>query len=1840
MSSHAFFDSLSEDWPSQPPSPEDPKPPTDNGTAASSVKQNGTKIPRPCSSQGSLRKLVATPGRNSSIVLNERTPSDINIPVHSLKRTPSKLSRDSMRDSWRGHRASKSFNESPTGSIIHNTVHHRSTSSSPGKNKGNTPEWRRRLIYGGLAYGEQRDLFTSAATGLEGMFKPPVPSKTSPAQPGSGDEVQVPQNETVFPSSPPGYTHEYSNYETYGDPSSEQELPQQPEDGQLKHQGIRYRLNDEDTADFSQNSDMSVQRQPIRLATTDSSEISPYSKPLGVGNDRHRILSNQSTAQHEDFSPILIAKHSGEDGKIDFAPMDLSPRDLHQRLEKVQKSRDQTTSTSPEVNGSHIQSKSNNMEATEGLKQFGSFVNILRGGRSTDGSFSHLDMAPGIGNISDMLSEGSLQASTPKRFPSLRGDGPDSQASPPRTPSVPAAPFPSPDKKQLKVPAKGTSGTSPLKLFGAYDTFTNETLLRRISQFEDGNTSPSSERFSDGRKVSTGGVGPTAESASQHTSDPKKMSQHSTDPLQQPRRSLSQFGVGELDGYVFNEDFSRLSNESGGDLLLHRSTSFMQKSLSSTPAADRLVVKKRHQKANSTSPSYSMSRSPRSLSREMAAHAISLIATPTQQELLEYKRPRTSPSKDPTPKRRRTLHESDVAFGAEDDHFLELPSSQQQIQLPAGNKRKDARADDPRQTANPLVLASRQAPRPQTPTPKQKSPLQGETQSRDDSHFLQNEDVSPIQRPQQAQNPGLTAVGERKPSIKTEDFLNEAHRIMAAIRGKSGVMSGLTSVEESDEDHIGQDEAANSGDGEESTQEPFSRPPSREGKPIPRMARQQEDPKLVNHLKKYEEHSDMGDIHIIASSLRSLGISKEDIRAAQALEQNSHSSMSERSGSGVLENSEVVSDPPNIRISGHHNRYQYSTAAEQVQHFRDRFVSHGSGSESGYSTGLSVRTGSSRNSDTRKTIAPESVSHLIPDQVGGMVFDRQKNTWVKTKQAQPTRTKRSNTLLSENSEEDPFADIPDLTVDVSKELQNLRIRMAQQGMTGTHSAKTDKFMKNQTPPNHGSILKSILIKDFTDRQNKNSSMRSPSKLMRQFVEADDEDVEKEITMHDDRLDDSSPRRRGTVVFSSPISTVIQDMAAGRTSEEQDPSVIEQSPVGVPQPSERHSRRNFPFQTSNAQAPPRPRTSSSAPSRLMSLKGGSFMPRTVSVIEEQDEDSLGGKFDNNKELSLIGGQGLAAHRSPKTKTRQTSLNIVVTTPARQSAQPQPENAEILGHYVGNLSLSPLPDFTAHPEGSYAFEVSYVVGDQHLTTGDESNKRMSQTVRHLVDKIAEVEEFEPFWEDMKDIKLRDKRLGSLHMLDRFCGNLVKVDVSQNSLRTLDGLPSTVRELTISHNLLSDLTAWDRLANLQHVDVSNNEIKSLASFRNLVHLRDLIADNTGLVTLDGIKYHDSLLTLRVKGNAIEELDFEGTSLQKLQTLDLEGNKIRKIENLHELQSLSYLNLKGNQLVGFGPKEPLPLKQLIISDNKLRSLDLTMMRRLHLVYADRNKLTTVLGLGRVPHLDSLSLREQGGSKPFDMLMLSSAYEVRKLFLSGNQLGAFTLPRNFLNLQFLDLASCGLRSLPDGLGEMMPNLRVLNLNFNALSDVSGLLGIARLKRLHLAGNRFTDFKAVLKILSGLPWLIEADMRDTPLTQGFYPPVHMVVQRTDGSGASVDPFRLPDADSGRDSKFCRLLDMDTRIERRIYERKVVRVCKKLQKIDGLLVNKKVRHVKDTVWKAMVERGLLLRPDGSPFDLSNVDLEDEGPSSFMMNDDGSKGVGVQGTVMNGSRRWVGGEDNFA
>ncbi|KAI1404133.1 hypothetical protein F4819DRAFT_165154 [Hypoxylon fuscum] len=1838
---HAWLDSLSEDWVSQPRSDtsQDRVPSLSSSRVAAnrrSLHEPLSRIPRFNAGNAAARK-AQQPAHNSSAIsaLNERSLNDINI-----RGSQQRVSQES-KGSQRGRHFSRSVSASTVASsVVHNTVQHsKSQSTSPSKGRENVPEWKKRLVYGELNYGETKDLFSSAGTGLENIFRPPPPQEYTGDETIEAEEYGV--NDQTLPSSPPPYSR-HMQYQTRT--PEEESYEQSTNESLVRHsppppKRMAFRRTEEEVEDSSRfGSVTSDGRNGQEEGTNEPSEQSVTSSNPNNGLDESRKVSGQSVIRNEDLSPILISRQHSGDGQINFAPVELPAAQLQKRLEKLR--RNQMVLDS-EPNSRLGQEPTTNadgtpkFDSTDEFVKNGGFLNVQRGGRSGEGSFRRRPLSPPLPiDTSDILPESSLQASTPKQFPTVRIDrvasansnnynNIDYPVSPlTLSPVIPRAPHPSPEKRLH--PPSGGSG-SPLKLFGPYDTFTNQTLLRRISQFEEGMTdSPSRSMLDD--------TFPAQESPSKSHVNKGFVAQSSPRKASQPGfghvenlDDISTFGAGELDGYEFSEDvtqssidhsqFTNKENMAPMDDSLPPSHFLkFQFNQDLSMEGSFLNVQRRRQKRLSSSftPRRSIARSKASSSRpQSSSHPNGSNyggqATP-KRDGSDGKRSRDSPTKDPTPKRRRTLHRSDIAYGLEDRHSMveSVQLSTRTMQSAIGRKRLSISQGEPQEEADPSTLAARQILRPRSPTPGQKSASR-------ERQPLANLNIFP------GQPNGISDIsvqdfavdGSGRTSMKTQDFFDAAEEIMAMIRNKARPKNDLSSVEESEAESAEQHSPSAYGGDEssfQSTKEPFSRPPSREGPPLARAPTRQDDPELADRLRQYEERSDLGEI--ITNSMQSMGRIRKAINEANSLSESIRQSVISGSGKGwdsstSTDEQEVISDLPNVRISRNPDHSELSEHTVELPTNGTR--------SSGASTTRSVQTGSSQGSDSKRLIVPDIVTPLIGTQVGNMVFDEERKIWYKVKQPRPSSDGR-NILPSEDSE-DPFASIPDLSVDTVWETHNAGLAV-NQGLEGDEQALPEQTSSRSSSakssttahesPNTGSMMS----------HTKETFTRIKQMLIETAVE-DDKEIEHEITIHEDRMQTSSPSRRKnmTISFSSPIASIIQDVAHqsddGNAGQESGPT--HERVENVATDSLRRGRGSG--RDSKSPRSVRSTTKSRSRSRSarnLSVRGQDFVPRPVSRIDEQEEETteIGDvAAAEERQLSIRGESKLVYSEDNKNDhERKTSLSVVVTpAPSKISSV---SATPIIGQYVGCLSLSPLSDFTMNnADQSCGLEVSYVVGDRYLATGDGSKKILSKAIQNLVEKITEVEPFEPDWESMDELDINGKQLGTLHMLDEFCTNVVTLNASNNSIEHLDGMPGSVRNLRITHNHLSELTAWGHLMNLQYVDVSNNQLSSLHAFKDLVHLRSLRADNNHITSLDGIKMHDSLQVLRARGNLLSEVDLDGTKLQRLTELDLENNQISSIEGIEQLTCLVSLNLQHNNLEFFGPTEDVSvdnLRYLKVSNNDLTDLDLASFPSLRLLHADRNQLTTITGFSRCRRLDSLSLREQRGEEPLDASFLNAAYEVRKLFLSGNLLATFNPSVDFLNLQYLELANCGLQGLPAELGQLMPNLRVLNLNMNAIEDITALRYIPRLKKLLVAGNRLADAGQVADVLAGFPHLARLDVRDNPATQGFYAPIQSLVpvddddDRGDGRDRAFDPFVLPDADPARDAQFASRSDMGTRMRRRLYEMVVLDRCRRLKTLDGLPVPASADARRDKVWDALVQSGVVKAND----DEAQKEVEEE------------------------------------
>ena len=309
-----------------------------------------------------------------------------------------------------------------------------------------------------------------------------------------------------------------------------------------------------------------------------------------------------------------------------------------------------------------------------------------------------------------------------------------------------------------------------------------------------------------------------------------------------------------------------------------------------------------------------------------------------------------------------------------------------------------------------------------------------------------------------------------------------------------------------------------------------------------------------------------------------------------------------------------------------------------------------------------------------------------------------------------------------------------------------------------------------------------------------------------------------------------------------------------------------------------------------------------------------------------------------------------------------------------------------------------------------------------------------------------------------------------------------------------------------------------------------------------------------------------------------------------------------------------------------PLPsLETLDISNSALSSLSITNFPNLRRLYLDQNRVSQIVGLSTHKTLSTLSWRSQSlpSSTEIDY---HSAHNITSLHLSGNAFAIFAPSTPFFNLSTLELASTGLQNLSLDFGLQCPNLRVLNLNYNALHDLRPLLGIARLHKLYLAGNRVSRLRRTAAVLQHLSLeFAEVDLRNNPLTVGFYTPQtanllgHKSEKRIvlstgpamadeddlddDTTAKAGDAYLLPRLDREADASARERLDEDTKLRRRVYEMLLVASCKELCMLDGLEVDKKEIGQRDEVWDRLKELGILRGKDATVKD-DNESLDGE------------------------------------
>ncbi|KAH8731131.1 hypothetical protein GQ44DRAFT_605203 [Phaeosphaeriaceae sp. PMI808] len=1421
------------------------------------------------------------------------------------------------------------------------------------------------------------------------------------------------------------------------------------------------------------------QDSPLEDSVQEQDESSVIHAPNSATQDAIRTTSGQIEFENESFSPVYLTTNL-KIGQPSNQSTNFRGSELANRLRQIGSPLpNQYQSITEESSLSHSREDSSfarlqDESLPEGLPAgtpdfagVSRFVELRRGGYSRDGSFRRRPLSPSPGKGHSSEGGNAEQSQTQKKHSAGDEASPGENSSDPKTPRRHGHQFLSPERAK-------NSG-SPLKLFDAHDTFTSNRLQRRLSQLEH-----KSDKTNSNDQVTTVEGTKMVQKTSSLTSveEVSFLKGDAENAQNQSYGEMGTFGRGHLTEYQFSGDsfdhsFDGLDLDSGPD---------GSPSLDVAPPGSRQPFKFHFQRHQSKS------------TAKIEEHL------EVQYDCVDGKRGPTSPCKDPIPKRRRTIPSS--GEGGEEDEEEEDEGT---VASESGLQSLHAEIIE---ATEAFILSS---PKLNTIREQLESPAKSDNKTEEARATAIANEVAAFSMKKQK----VKRDESRKRSVTTQDFLDEAVKIMNFIRTKGRPSSGLGSLEETEAESEFNEYVQT----HPSSSLTFERPPSREGRTSAwkEPNKQQLDPSVINHLRKYQEkESDT----FLNSSVNSLRFAH--VRASDTPEEES-----------------VVVEQNDIRITDNPNRHTRANSAENPVGSQPRTT--GTQGSLGSSLGQTIATSASRRSDHVATLAPEAVAHLIPQEVAGMSFDREKNMWVRQKS--PSKERRyheEEPSHIQDSEDDPFGNIPDLTVDDINEhegqasspvrpkptaetiLEDTEQGRIEEERPVTREGKGIPFTDTSSAPSKVSNFAWSYPKtetratSWSTQAPRNwSTQKAPQPQITYAIpESDEDDIEHEIQYFEGR--GHAP--------ANAQNHRIRDITISIT--DRDVENIDQRTICPNQ--EGQTRR--PASNAHQKTHRKPPTQSQ-------LRAAKSLPHT--------RPNGAPVFNGDGDLSLLDELPSKPYRM------QLSMNVSapVLTQNTLAAPSSPIKGDV------TFMLSDLPEFTLNQIDECHLPNRVVVKHDGTRFSKALEDRYAQGTADLVKALQDAEPDEPYWEDLRKVDLHNKGLSTLHRLDELCFQLEELVVSNNGISQVEGIPYTMRRLQAQNNCLNGLTSWNTLANLQHLDISNNEIDSLDGLAELIHIRVLKVNNNKVKSLDSILHLDGLMELN--NNEIEEFPlFDGSA-----------------ERCKSLRSLS------------------------ICQNGLISLDVDgHFPRLETLHIDGNCLTHVRGLEHLRHLRTFSARDQIQGNESDaetcISNLIRNCDVRNLYLSLNPTQGLEIPQHLLNLQRLELSSMGLKELPDNFGQLTPNIRSINLNFNSIKDIRPLLNIKRLDTLLLAGNKLERLRANAMVLGRLGTLSKLDWRDNPLTLRFYASTSenriMSLRQKPSDEQLTDRFVLPDQEAEADSQHLSRLDNETRMRRRVTEMMLANLCKNLRELDGLTFDKTRILVKDDIWERMLLLGVIQR----------------------------------------------------
>jgi len=180
-----------------------------------------------------------------------------------------------------------------------------------------------------------------------------------------------------------------------------------------------------------------------------------------------------------------------------------------------------------------------------------------------------------------------------------------------------------------------------------------------------------------------------------------------------------------------------------------------------------------------------------------------------------------------------------------------------------------------------------------------------------------------------------------------------------------------------------------------------------------------------------------------------------------------------------------------------------------------------------------------------------------------------------------------------------------------------------------------------------------------------------------------------------------------------------------------------------------------------------------------------------------------------------------------------------------------------------------------------------------------------------------------ENISEINGKGMGIADLTGLEK-CHSLASLDLSANQIKSvapIGGLPR-LQLLNLSNNQIEDIGPLKGNLALQYIELSDNRVRDLSPVAGLTNLRNLYLSHNVIRDLQPVVGLRDLVSLYLDGNAISSLHGIG-SLIWLKTLSLNDTGLSDLAGIDGMQSLNLLFLERNKI-----SELTPLVEVIKRD------------------------------------------------------------------------------------------------------------------------------------------------------------------------------------------------------------------------------------------------------------------------------------------------------------------------